>query len=62
MVSKQAQTTCNMAVNDMIVKKNLKPSLRTKIKMSLLVKIVQTRWQDHNGVKIGSNHVQNGRE
>ena len=52
MVSKQAQTTCNMAVNDMIVKKNFKPSLRTKIKMSLLVTIVQTRQKDHNGVKI----------
>ena len=52
MVSKQAQTTCNMAVNDMIDKKNFKPSLRTKIKMSLLVTIVQTRQKDHNGVKI----------
>ena len=62
MVSKQTEITCKMAVNDIIVKLNIKPSLRTKIKMSLLVKIVQTRWQDHNGVKIGSNHVQDGRE
>ena len=62
MVSKQAQTTCNMAVNDMIDKKNFKPSLRKKIKMSLLVKIVQTRQEDHNGVKIDSNHVQDGSE
>ena len=41
-----------MAVNDIIVKKNFKPSLRTKNKMSLLVKIVQTIYEDHNGVKI----------
>ena len=33
---------CRMTKNDMIVKQNFKPSLRTKIKMSLLVKIVQT--------------------
>jgi hypothetical protein len=46
-----------MAENDLIVKQNFKPSLRTKIEMSLLVKIVQTRWQDQNGVKIGSNHI-----
>ena len=51
-----------MAVNDMIVKKNFKPSLRTKIMMSLLLGFLQNvrkRKDDQSGVKMGSKQAIN---
>ena len=62
MQSKWPQKTCRMAVNDVIVKKNFQPCLRTKIMMSLLVRIVETRQEDHNAVKMASKNVQGGSE
>ena len=42
MESKWPQRKCKEAVNDIFVKENIKPSVRAKIKMSLLVGFLQT--------------------
>jgi hypothetical protein len=42
--------------------KQLKPSLRAKFVISLLVRTHQTRQEHDNGVKIASKNVQGGTE
>ena len=40
------------AMNDVFVKEKFKPTARTKIMLSLLLRFVQTRQVDHDEVKI----------
>ena len=62
MKSKWPKKTFRETLNDVFAKEKFKPSARTKIMLSLLIRIFQTRLVDHDRVKMAFKNVQGGSE